>query len=93
MLVLTRRVGETIRIGDDIEVTVVGVQRDTVRLSIKAPREVRVHRQEVYLLVQAENAAAAQNAERDLSALTGLRPAADPSTTTPSITKPSTTTP
>ena len=79
MLVLTRRVGETIRIGDDIEVTVVAVQRETVRLSIKAPREVRVHRQEVYLQVQAENAAAAQNAERDLSALTGLRPSTEPS--------------
>ena len=82
MLVLTRRVGETIRIGDDIEVTVVGVQRDTVRLSITAPRQVRVHRQEVYLLVQAENAAAAQNAERDLSALTGLRPSTGPSSPT-----------
>ena len=83
MLVLSRRVGETIRIGDDIEVTVVGVQRDTVRLSIKAPREVRVHRQEVYLQVQAENAAAAQNADFDLSALTALRPAAGSSNPTP----------
>ncbi|MGV8846768.1 MAG: carbon storage regulator CsrA [Propionicimonas sp.] len=69
MLVLTRKVGETIRIGDDIEITVIGVQRDTVRISIQAPREIRVHREEVYQLVQAANAEAAANADADLTSL------------------------
>ena len=48
MLTLTRSVGETIRIGDDIEVHVVEVRGGTVRLGFKAPREVAIHREEVY---------------------------------------------
>ncbi len=51
MLTLTRSVGETIRIGDDIEVHVVEVRGGTVRLGFKAPREVTIHREEVYRLV------------------------------------------
>lgn len=48
MLILTRRLGETIRIGPDIVVTVLGVNGQQVRLGIEAPKEVAVHREEVY---------------------------------------------
>lgn len=48
MLVLTRRVGEKLIIGDDIEVVVLGYQGDQVRLGIKAPKDVDVHREEIY---------------------------------------------
>jgi carbon storage regulator len=59
MLVLTRRVGETIRIGDDISIRVVDIQRGQVRFAIDAPRDIPVHREEIYRLVQEENRAAA----------------------------------
>ncbi len=58
MLVLTRKVGETIRIGDDISIRVVEIQRGQVRFAIEAPRDVPVHREEIYRLVQEENRAA-----------------------------------
>ena len=58
MLVLTRRAGESIVIGDDVRVVVLDVHGDTVRLGIDAPRSVQVHRAEVYAEVQAANAAA-----------------------------------
>jgi len=48
MLILTRRVGEKVRIGDDIEITILGLARGQVRVGISAPRSVPVHRQEVY---------------------------------------------
>lgn len=48
MLILTRRVGETIRIGDDIEVVVLGVKGNQVRLGVTAPRDTEVHREEIY---------------------------------------------
>ena len=62
MLVLTRRVGESIRIGDDIVVTVLELTRDQVRIGISAPRSVSVHRQEVYEEILLENRAAADGA-------------------------------
>jgi carbon storage regulator len=58
VLVLTRRAGESIVIGDDVRVVVLDVRGDTVRLGIDAPRSVQVHRAEVYAEVQAANAAA-----------------------------------
>jgi carbon storage regulator len=58
MLVLSRRVGERLLIGDDIVVTVIEVRGDGVRLGIDAPREVRVHRAEVLEAVRAANIAA-----------------------------------
>jgi len=54
MLILTRKEGESLRLGDDIVVTVVGVKGGAVRLGIKAPRELAVHREEVYERVQGE---------------------------------------
>lgn len=48
MLILTRRVGETVMIGDDVSVTVVRVQGNQVSIGIKAPRDVAVHREEIY---------------------------------------------
>ena len=54
MLILTRRVGETLMIGDDVTVTVLGVKASQVRLGVDAPREVGVHRQEIYERIQRE---------------------------------------
>lgn len=58
MLVLSRRVTETIKIGDDIQVTILGVSGGQVRVGIIAPRAVPVHREEVYERIQAEATAA-----------------------------------
>lgn len=54
MLILTRRVGETIMIGEDITVTVLGVKGNQVRVGVNAPRDVDVHREEIYQRIQAE---------------------------------------
>jgi len=62
MLVLTRRVGEGVRIGDEIEVVVVAVRGDQVRVGIRAPREVPVVRGELLEQVERENLAAAESA-------------------------------
>ena len=59
MLVLSRQRDETIMIGDDVEITVVDIRGDKVRLGINAPRHVQVHRKEVYEAIQRENAEAA----------------------------------
>lgn len=72
MLVLTRRAGESIVIGNSVVVTVLESRGDQIRLGIQAPREVQVHREEVYRQVERENAAAVASAER-ASALLGRR--------------------
>jgi carbon storage regulator len=56
MLILTRRVGETLMIGNDVTVSVVGLNGNQVRLGISAPKNVEVHREEVYERVKAERA-------------------------------------
>jgi carbon storage regulator len=52
MLILTRRMGETVTIGDDIKITVLGIKCNQVRIGIGAPREVAVHREEIYARLQ-----------------------------------------
>jgi carbon storage regulator len=56
MLILTRRVGETVVIGDDVQVTVLGVKGNQVRLGVTAPRDVSVHRLEIYERIRKERA-------------------------------------
>ena len=55
MLILTRRVGESIMIGDNVTVTVLGVKGNQVRIGVNAPKEVAVHREEIYEKIRAEN--------------------------------------
>ncbi len=54
MLILTRRVGETLMVGDEVSVTVLGVKGNQVRIGINAPKDVSVHREAIYLRIQTE---------------------------------------
>lgn len=91
MLVLSRRKDETIMIGDHVEITIVDIKGDTVRLGIAAPKSVAVHRKEIYEAIQAENIAAARpEAASGVSGIGGvaalLKPgAASPSASTASV--------
>ena len=78
MLVLSRQRDETIMIGDDVEVTIVDIRGDKVRLGINAPRHITVHRKEVYEAIKRENQAAAQVKPEDLAGLPATPPAARP---------------
>jgi carbon storage regulator len=69
MLVLSRRKGESIIIQDEIEITILGVDGDNVRLGIKAPRNVEVFRSEVYLSIQEANLESAQQSSVDIGEL------------------------
>jgi carbon storage regulator len=72
VLVLSRRAGESVVIGDDIVVTVLDVRGDVIRLGIRAPRSIQVHREEVYRELQKANLEAASSteaAEQELSSL------------------------
>jgi carbon storage regulator len=61
MLVLTRKKGESIQIGEDIEITVAAINGDQVRIGINAPKHIEIHRKEVYLDIQRENTDASLN--------------------------------
>ena len=72
MLVLSRRVGESVMIGDDVVVSLLEVRGDLVRVGIDAPRHIRVYREEVYREVQKANLAAAAASDTDVHALTTM---------------------
>lgn len=61
MLILTRRVGETLMVGDDVTVTVLGVKGNQVRIGVNAPKDVSVHREEIYQRIQKEKSESGQS--------------------------------
>ena len=65
MLILTRRVGETMMVGDDVTVTVLGVKGNQVRIGVNAPKHVDVHREEIFQRIQREKAQQAEELEVD----------------------------
>ena len=67
MLILSRRLRESVKIGDEVTVTVLGVKGDQVRLGFSAPRNLAVHREEVYQRIQAERSASADLLGRELA--------------------------
>ena len=78
MLVLTRRAGESVMIGDNVVITVLETRGDVIRLGIQAPRDVQVHREEVWKELQAANQEAASPSDDAVRAVTQLvKPPAD----------------
>jgi len=73
MLILTRRVGETVVIGDDVDVTVLGVKGNQVRLGVKAPKEIAVHREEIYERICREQKSKGNGAGNGASAPTSVQ--------------------
>ena len=69
MLVLTRKLGESIAIDDNIKIVVVQIKGKQVRLGIKAPKETKIHREEVYQAIQDQNTEAALSSPTDLAKL------------------------
>ena len=63
MLILTRRVGETLMVGDQVTVTILGVKGNQVRIGVNAPRDVAVHREEIYQRIQDEKSDADESSE------------------------------
>jgi carbon storage regulator len=65
MLILTRRVGESLVIGDDINVTVLGIRGNQVRIGVNAPKDVSVHREEIYERIQQEKSGGAAKSDEE----------------------------
>jgi len=72
MLVLTRKRNESIMIGDSVEVSVIEVKGDQVKLGIKAPKDIKVHRKEVYLAIQKENIDASKSSVEKIGDIGGF---------------------
>ena len=72
MLILTRKSGESITIGDDVKITIVEVKGKQVRIGIDAPRSYMIHREEVYLNIQEENRRAAKESPLSIAGLKHL---------------------
>ncbi len=72
MLILTRRPGESLYLGDDIKVTVLNVQGKQIKLGLDVPRDMTVYREEVYLRVQEQNQDALEAKDEDVLAVTSL---------------------
>ncbi len=89
MLVLTRRANQSIMIGSDVVITVLEVHGEQVRIGIKAPRSVTVHREELYHAIQQANKAAASPTPAALEGLDAIRPATPTAPPTPPSTPPS----
>jgi carbon storage regulator len=73
MLVLTRKLQEAIKIGNDIEISVLSVEGDQVKLGISAPKNVEIHRKEVFLSIQEENNIAANTSKDSFKQLLNLK--------------------
>ena len=72
MLILTRKLGECITIGDDIKIQVIEIKGKQVRLGINAPSKYTIHREEVYLRIQEENLIAAEKSPRSMKSLSEI---------------------
>ncbi len=72
MLILTRKLGESITIGDDVKIRVLEIKGKQVRLGIDAPRKYSIHREEIYQRIQEENKLAAQQSPLSLKTLTDI---------------------
>jgi carbon storage regulator len=72
MLVLTRRIGESIKVNEDIKITVIDIKGKNVRIGIEAPKETKIYREEVFLRIKNENQSAASPGELDLEKVSQL---------------------
>ncbi len=72
MLILTRRIGESIRIDEHVKITIVEVEGKSVKIGIDAPRSVSIHREEVFLRIKEENTQAASDPKQDLGGIADL---------------------
>jgi carbon storage regulator len=73
MLVLTRKIQEAIKVGTDIEITVLAIEGDQVKLGVSAPKNIEIHRKEIFISIQEENSKAAQTTINTFQQLKNLK--------------------